>query len=639
MEVKRRPISTEVRSVNMHSYQSCIAPTLLARSELDALVMTYVMTPGGVSIPLSYYRELVWDYTPYFPHAARARADREIQWEKTPTEWVQSLKGVAAAFTHRKRPHGNRLDPATVPKRIITLNAFAKWCSASGIARFQDVSSFHLSRYIQKLREDGVVDRTLGAHISLLRRVYEMRMYLPDSFTVDAVKALSFAEIGPLWEPEAAKARQTELIPLAEASRLFSAALEHLDKAEFLLTLRDELDANWLAAKALVSRKRWGEAVKAKIVRNAGFKDAYEFESAIADLRTAAYIVLAQSTGCRVHELGDIRVGCVYPEVLDGETYWWLKSTTRKIGDRPERWLAPEIAQKVVKILEWHSAPLRQLIASELESTKRQCEEAVSESDMAKLAARIVNLKRNSDRLFLSEFSGSAASTDTLAHNKQLAAFARRHGIRLDSPLTTHRFRRTYAVIVVHLNKGTRIDLITLQHHYKHASVLMTEWYAALPETDKELFDLIEQEGDYFDLAIVDHWMDPSTPLAGGFGARLKAYPGRHHQPLFFKTRREFVESIRDGLNIRSTGHSWCLADSQDCGGRGLFEAARCGDCANGVVDDYFSEVWSNIRAQHAGLVELADIGPGGREKAKLSLAAAEAVLAQLTPNEIGDGL
>lgn len=623
----------------MNSYQSHAAPALLAGSELNALVMTYVMTPGGISLPLSYYGDQVWDYTLYFPHAARGQSDKEIRWEKTPTEWVESLKGVAAAFTHRKRPDGNRLDPATIPKRIVTLNAFAKWCSALGIARFQDVGSFDLSRYIQKLREDGVVDRTLGAHIGLLRRVYEMRKYLPDSFTVDAVKALSFDQVGPLWEPGASKDRKTDLIPLAEASRLFSASLEHLDKAEFLLTLRDELDADWLAAKAHMDRKSWGEAVKAKSVRNAGFKDAYQFESAIADLRTAAYIVLAQSTGCRVHELGDIRVGCVYSEVLDGVTYWWLKSSTRKIGDGPDRWLAPEIAQKVVKILEWHSAPLRQLIESELECIKRLIEEVVSESDKAKLAARILDLERNSDRLFLSESSGSATSTDTKAHNKQLAAFARRRGISLDSPLTTHRFRRTYAVIVVHLNKGARIDLVTLQHHYKHASVLMTEWYAALPETDKELFDLIEQESDCFDLALVDHWMDPSTPLAGGFGARLKVYPGRHHQPLFFKTRREFVESIRDGLNIRSTGHSWCLADSQDCGGRGLFEAARCGDCANGVVDDYFLEVWSNIRTQHAELIELPDIGPGGREKAKKSLAAAEAVLAQLTPDEKGDGL
>lgn len=614
------------------SYQSHIAPKLLNRSDRNALVMTYIKTSDGASVPLSYYGDMVWDYTPYFPHAARGKWDKQIQWAKTPLEWIESLKGVVSAFTHRKRPGGIQLDPATIPKRTVTLNAFAKWCSTAGIKRFQDVRAFDIARYLQKLRDDGVVDRTLAAHITLLRRVYEMRMFMADSFSDEAVSALHFDQVGPLWEPGAGEERRTELIPLADAARLFSAALEQLNAAEVLLRLRDELDADWRASSEHMDRKKWGEAIKNPWVRQAGFKSVHEFESALTDIRTAAYIVLALTTGCRVHEVGDIRIGCVYHEVIDGETYWWLKSATRKISDGPERWLAPEIVKKAASALEWHSAPLRQRVVAELVSARKRSSEQMPQSERAKLAARILELERNSDRLFLSEAPSGVVSTDTKAHNKQLNAFARRKGLHFASPLATHRFRRTYAVIVIHLNKGARIDLITLQHHYKHASVLMTEWYASLPETDKELYELIEQETDYFDLALVDHWMEPTTPLAGGLGKRIKAYPGRHHQPMFFKSRREFVDSIREGLNIRSTGHSWCLADAQDCGGRGLFEAPRCNDCANGVIDDHFSDVWQNLRTQHAELVELNDIGPGGREKAKKSLAAAEAVLAQLIP-------
>ncbi len=616
------------------SYQNHSAPTRLPRSERDLLVMTYVKTVDGSSLPLSYYGDMVWDYTPYFPHAARGKWDKEIQWQKTPPEWIESLKGAISAFTYRKPPGGVQLDPATIPKRSITLNAFAKWCSASGIQRFQDVRAFDIARYLQKLRDDGVVDRTLAAHISILRRVHEMRAFLADSLNAEAAAALRFDQVGALWEPGAAEERRTELIPLRDAARLFSAALAHLNMAEDILCLRDDLDADWRVASTRVSRHHWGDTFKKPRVRQAGFKDAHEFESALADLRTAAYIVLAQSTGCRVHELGDIRVGSVYSEVIDGETYWWLKSATRKIGDGPERWLAPEIAQKAVTILERLSEPLRQGVADELAVVEDEYLAAESEIGRARLAARILELKRNSTRLFLSESSRGAVSTDTKAHNKQLQAFARRKGIHFESPLSTHRFRRTYAVIVVHLNKGPRIDLVTLQHHYKHASVLMTEWYAALPETDKELYELIENETNYFDLALVDHWMEEATPLAGGLGKRIKAYPGRHHQPMFFKSRRAFVESIREGLNIRSTGHSWCLADARDCGGHGLFEAPRCGDCANGVIDDQFSDVWRNIRAQHIELIEMPDIGPGGQEKAKKSLAVADAVLAQLIPNE-----
>lgn len=614
------------------SYQVHAAPTQLSPAERDDLVITYVQLADGEQIPLSRYGDPVWNYTPFFPGAARGKQDKEIVWAKTPDEWVPSMRSAAAALTFRAVPGGLPLDPATIPKRHVTLNAFAKWCSSVGIKRFGDVRAFDLARYIQKLRDDGLYDRSLASHIAILRKVHELRGAMLDSFSDEAATALRFDQLGPLWEPDAINDRRTELIPLAEASSLFVAARTHLAMASDLLRLRDDLADQWKAAKGNTHRKVWGDSVKKAAVRAAGFRDALEFESAVSDIRTAAYIVLAMTTGCRVHELGETEVGCVYPEQADGETYWWLKAATRKIGDGPMRWLAPEVAKEASDVLEWHSAPLRHRIAAELLIAREQLAAATTNAEKARLATHILELERNADRLFLSESPHGVVSTDTKSHNKQLKAFADRKGISLGSPLATHRFRRTYAVIVVHLNKGPRIDLVTLQRHYKHASVLMTEWYADLSETDRDLYELIETETDYFDMALVDHWLEGSTPLAGGLGARIKAYAGKHHQPIFFKTRRDFVDSLRDGIIIRSTGHSWCLAEGRDCGGRGLFEAPRCGSCGNGVIDDSFREVWQNLRQDHEDLTKLDDIGPGGKAKAAKGLAAAEAILSQLAP-------
>lgn len=612
------------------AYELHAAPLELPPAERDDLVITYVQLAGGEPIPLSRYGDPVWNYTPFFPGAARGKQDKEIVWAKTPDEWIAAMRSVAAALTYRKAPGGVRLDPSTIPKRHVTLNAFVKWASSGGIKRFGDVRAVDLAKYIQKLRDDGLYDRSLAQHIAILRKVYELRGALLDSFTDEAATALRFDQLGALWEPGAGNDRRTELIPIAEASALFMAAREHLAKARALLRLRDDLAEQWEAAKASCDRKVWGDHVKKAAVRAAGFRDVLEFESAVSDIRTAAYIVFGMTTGCRVHELGETEVGCVYPQTVDGETYWWLKAATRKIGDGPMRWLAPEAAKEASDALEWHSAPLRRRIAAELPVAREQLAAATTEAEKARLAAHILELERNADRLFLSESSRGVVSTDTKSHNKQLKAFASRKGIGLGLPLATHRFRRTYAVIVVHLNKGPRIDMVTLQRHFKHASVLMTEWYAELSETDRELYELIETETDYFDMALVDHWLEGSTPLAGGLGARIKAYAGKYHQPIFFKTRREFVDSLRDGINIRSTGHSWCLAEAKDCGGQGLFDAPQCGSCSNGVIDDNFRDVWQNLRQDHEELTKLDDIGPGGRAKAAKGLAAAEAVLARL---------
>ena len=599
-----------------------------ANFQKNKLVATYIRTEKGVLTPLSSYGDMVWDYTPYFPHAARPHTDKVIKWEKTPSAWVESLKDVAFAFTHHKSPEGLRLDPASIPKRILTLNAFAKWCNAEGIFGFKKVRAFDLSRYIQKLRDEGCYDRTIAGHVALLRRVYDMRMHMDDSFDFEAMKVLGFDQLGALWEPEAARGRQTEVICLADASLILKAAVEHLETAYSILALRDELQESWERSRKHMSRNSWGASVKKPWVQKSGFRDSYDFESALADIRTAAYIVLALTTGCRVHELGDIRKGCIYSEMIDGEKYWWLNSTTRKIGSGPERWLAPKIAETAVHILEELTEPLRMKIFLELASARKSHDRVASVEEKAQVARHILELDRNSDRLFLSEADGKIVSTDTKSHNKQLSAFLTRKGVVLESPLRTHRFRRTYAVIMVHLNKGARVDMVTLQHHFKHSSLVMTEWYASLPDNDRELYELIGDEADLFDLELVEHWMDPSTPLAGGgFGEKLKAYPGRHHQPVFFKTRRDFLQTIRDDLNIRSTGHSWCLSEAQDCGGRGLFEPERCTRCGHGVIDDHFSDVWKNIRSQQAELIHLSDIGPGGRAKAQKCLSAAEVVL------------
>lgn len=621
------------------AYELHAAPLGLSLAERDDLVITYIQLTAGERIPLSRYGDPVWNYAPFFPGAARGKQDKEIVWAKTPVEWVASMRSVAAALTYRKAPGGVRLDPSTIPKRHITLNAFVKWASSKGIKRFGDVRAFDLARYIQKLRDDGLYDRSLASHIAILRKVHELRDAMIDSFTDEAATALRFDQVGALWEPDAVNDRRTELIPLAEASSLFSAARAHLEKASDLLRLRDDLVEQWEAAKDKCDRNAWGGSVKKAAVRAAGFRDALEFESAVSDIRTAAYIVLAMTTGCRVHELGETEVNCVYPETVDGETYWWLKAATRKIGDGPMRWLAPQVAKEASDALEWHSAPLRRRIATELPIAREQFAAATTEAEKASLAMYILELERNADRLFLSESSRGVVSTDTKSHNKQLKAFANRRGLSPGASLSTHRFRRTYAVVIVHLNKGPRIDLVTLQRHFKHATVLMTEWYAKLSETDKELYELIEAETDYFDMALVDHWLEGATPLAGGLGARIKAYAGKHHQPIFFKTRREFVDSLRDGINIRSTGHSWCLAEAMDCGGQGLFEAPRCGSCANGVIDASFRDVWNHLRQDHENLTKLDDIGPGGKAKAYSGLAAAEAILSQLTPliDEIND--
>jgi len=609
--------------------QPCTLPTL----EKGRLYITTVPSPSGEIVGLSRYEEPLWNYAPLIPHAARERTEKEIDFRKAPSEWWTSLKDVVAVFTTRKPPGGVRYAPQTVCKRAPTLFAFAKWCSSKGIHSFNQVRPFDMAQYISHLRSRKIYDRTLANHLSTLKRVYEMRADLVDAFNESVHKEL---RVGPLWEPHATEERRTAAIPLRAAEQLFQAARDVLQKAEGALALRDRLEDSWCEAESRISRKHWGNTVKMNAVREAGYKDVYEFESLLVDIRTATYIVLGITTGCRVHELGDIRSGCLYSEVIDGETFLWLSSHTRKEGDRPDRWMAPEIATVAVRILERCSEPIRARVRSALRDAERMyC--SCSEAEAPELAAKIVNLRQNVDRLYLTEDVNGVVSIANKSHNKQLRAFEKRHGIQLETALATHQLRRTFAVAVVHLNKGVHVDLHTLQWQLKHASMVTTEGYAKLPGTDHELLELIEEESDYFDLTLVNHWLDGSTSLSGGLGRRIKAYPGRDHQPIYFATRKEFVDSIRDGLSIRSTGHSWCTNEGRDCGGHGLYEYEVCGQCNSGVIDETFTDVWIALREQNTELTSAEDIGPGGRARAAKLVEASNKVLADLALVEVGE--
>lgn len=216
-------------------YEECSAPASLTDSERNALVVAYTRGPDGIVHPLSRYGDDIWDYAPLFPHAARGDTDKRIEWTKAPPEWKELLKDTLGTFARVRRPGGLRLDPATLPKRFVTLNAFAKWCSSNGIARYSHATPFDLVRYLQKVRAEGVHDRTLAHYVGLLRRVYDMREHLIDSFTAAAEREISSQKLGPLWEPDADEARRTELLSMPEAAALFTAALNVLNDADRVL--------------------------------------------------------------------------------------------------------------------------------------------------------------------------------------------------------------------------------------------------------------------------------------------------------------------------------------------------------------------------------------------------------------------
>jgi hypothetical protein len=121
--------------------------------------------------------------------------------------------------------------------------------------------------------------------------------------------------------------------------------------------------------------------------------------------------------------------------------------------------------------------------------------------------------------------------------------------------------------------------------------------------------------------------VDNDAMVIGGAAGPIKAFRAKHRLSSV-ASRKTLIEDTADLVNIRATGHGWCLASDVGGGGQGLYEPTRCRDCRNGVIDVTHIPVWKNLLTHRRELlVNAADCGPSGKRRVERDLAEAEMVL------------
>ena len=91
--------------------------------------------------------------------------------------------------------------------------------------------------------------------------------------------------------------------------------------------------------------------------------------------------------------------------------------------------------------------------------------------------------------------------------------------------------------------------------------------------------------------------------------------------------RDALIKNTASQINIRATGHGWCIAQDAGCGGAGLYENTRCVDCKNSVIDVDFVPIWQGIHEQQQELLELDDLGPVANARIERDIALSAKVL------------
>jgi len=574
---------------------------------------------GENNVVLSHYGDSQWDLSPFFKTANSMNSQKIIKWERVSSHFREALKAITYRYWLTGLPGVKRPVASTVTRFHHAATMFLNWLVNQHIHRLADVTPLRCMTYVEARKRQSYSPNGLKNQFSAVEILYTLRDasddQMPNSPWPDASAVMLAGRIKDRFRQS-----RTDIIPDDQMIRLFKASEKLLHNANILIDARDA-----------IAQQRLGKTLSKKLqlqtnryLANLDLPPLIQTNQRLNHLRSACYIILGMVTGCRNHELTAIEVGASYQSVIDNDIYYWLRSYSWKTNEGETEWMMPEIGMKAVAVMERWSKPYRDELTQQI---------AVHTAHLATLSVgskeylHHLKLKRdceaNCKRLFLAKAprTGLISTLSQISWNKRLKSFAAYCDI--DWNLTTHQLRRTFAVFVAHHVMG---DVRYLRHHYKHWSMDMTLLYAKNEKQEELLFDEVMATVRDQKVKVIEHWLDDDALITGGAAPGVKSFRKKHRLKMI-QSREALVESISTTVNIRATGHGWCLADGQGCGGQGLYEKTRCVDCSESLIDKRYLPVWQGIYKQQLELLEMKDIGPGGLNRAERDVLKAARVL------------
>ena len=124
---------------------------------------------------------------------------------------------------------------------------------------------------------------------------------------------------------------------------------------------------------------------------------------------------------------------------------------------------------------------------------------------------------------------------------------------------------------------------------------------------------------------VLGEWIYSDEPLSGGEGKKIMV-----NRAIPVKDRKSLLQHTAEIVEIRSTGHSWCISGTKSCDGQGVYDPTMCSDCSKGVIDQSHVPVWQMIHLDNLRLAAVLDCGPGALQMAERAASASRRVLIDL---------
>lgn len=585
----------------------------LSKTQRDRLVITAVIDDEGAEHVVSRFVDARWNLQSIWVTQNDQPSARWIAWA---TDVPQTLldDAKAAIYAWYKRGIDNTKLPSGKSLKSIAASGMRtlRLLAAQGIQRFDQVKPIHLADLVQRWKPSLQPSSILNQLkiVDLVWHFSEDVLYPMSSHPWGGVAFGYYCGIDDGKRGEGPRRGKTSVIPPSIQAAVFNYAERCLASAEKLLQERD-------------SERRLPESHELKRVRD------------------AVLYLLQITSGMRNNEAISVKRGAWRREIVDGVEYCWVTARETKTGKGLVDYLIPPETIHALELLARYAEPLQRRLADEiiwLEQRVARLESPAfpetvdgGQEERIALLLRLATAKASVDNVFLGrtvydkDGSGFNSRIETLSNRACLDALARlAKGAGVSWKLDNHQCRRTFAWTVANSRLG-RSSLIFIKWQLKHSSINMSQLYAANPNQDSGLYDQFYEELVAAQAEVLEDWFEEGVALAGGGGRRIMKA-----RAIAIKDRKSLLRHTAEIVNIRSTGHSWCLAEQRGCVGEGIYEAIRCGSCSAGVIDQSHAITWQQIHLNNLQLAQIRDCGPAVEIRAKREVAMSATVLKEL---------
>lgn len=580
-------------------------------AERDTIVVTAVADASGHEHPVSRFGDRVWNLASEVEAKNRKSAALKIVWpDDVPKALVDDAK-AALYCALRRGPHGRKWSGSSVADMggmgVLVLRHFAQL----GLGDFSQVRALHLSDHIADLRRT-LKPRAVNTRLQIVNLVWSFHMEVLHPLLEHPWAGLALWDACGANEDDrgpSGRTGMTPVIPRSVQRMLFAHCEARLAEAEDLFRARD---AGEIGASS---------------------------RAPITAIRDAVLYLLQISSGMRNSESTGVTSGCWRTEQRNGVTHHWVRTREIKTtGGTEVDFLVPAEAIRALEILQRYAQPLQARLAHEapwlaglLAHGPDQAGRLGNGMTIAEVVQRLNHVRVIGRHLVLgvnptaSDHLGTGSRVEVLsgsscgARLKQLAKAA-----GTDWDLTNHQCRRTFAYNVANSRLG-RMGLVFLKWQLKHASMSWTQLYAASPYQDHALYREFEEEMFEARLGLMEGWAQPDAPLSGGAGKKIMQTRARAARDL-----EQFLRQTAESIELRSTGHAWCISGTRGCHGQGVYDPAMCGGCSQAIIDREQAPAWQMIHLDNLRLAAITDCGPMVVDKARRAIERSTQVLQDL---------